>query len=99
VMIQLAKKPDTKVNVDQEDVALLQSLAAIHFTFGRIERAINLLYLALWILPRDPETMRLMAIFCYRDGRFKYAASFVRAYELTGAPLPHDMTIIKQRCI
>ncbi|MEM9786009.1 MAG: hypothetical protein AAF801_05870 [Pseudomonadota bacterium] len=85
------------VDHDLSDVGLLQSLAAIHSLFGRIERAINLLHLALWICPRDPETLRLMAVLCYRDGRLDASTEYIDAYEETGVPMPNDLTLIKMR--
>lgn len=92
-----ASIPPSKADQKMHDLAMLQSLASVNAMFGRMERAIDMLHLALWLAPRDPETMRLMAVFCYNDGRFEQAASLVSAYEATGKPMPKDLALIKLR--
>ncbi|MEP3847599.1 MAG: hypothetical protein ABJM43_19820 [Paracoccaceae bacterium] len=89
----MAQAPNSEV----ADVEMLQSLAAVSAMFGRTERAISLLHLALWIAPRNAETIRLMAVFYYNDGRHEQTATLIRLFEMTGTPLPEDLALIKLR--
>jgi len=79
------------------DVELMQSLAATHAMFGRIERAISFLHLGLWVIPRDPETLRLLAVLSYRMARYEDAHRAILDFEQSGEDLPEDLTLIRLR--
>ncbi len=79
------------------DVDLLLSLAASHAMFGRLERAISFLCLALWLSPRHEETLRLLAVLAYRQGDHRRCIATIRVFEQNGSPVPEELLLIKRR--
>lgn len=89
-------EPDV-ISQAQADVELLQSLAATHAMFGRLERGLSFLDLALWVVPGDAETLRLMAVLYYRLGHHARAEAAIRAFERSDPALPADLSLIRIR--
>lgn len=89
--------PRDEIAQARADVELMQSLAAVHAMFGRVERAISFLHLGLWVIPHDPETLRLLAVLYYRLTRYDEAYDAILAYEKSGQELPEDLTLIRLR--
>ena len=56
---------------DFEDIQMLRSLAATHYTFGRFDTSAKLLNLALWIDPHDQNLLELAAIVASRRGQYQ----------------------------
>lgn len=84
---------------DAYNVALICRLAALHFQFGRLQRAIKLLNFALWINPKDSEVNRLLAVCYYRGGLHARAIEYIDLFQDLGLELPEDLEVIEARCI
>ena len=79
---------------DHADIKLLNSLAATKYLFGRHEKAMNLLQLALWIDVTNEHTLEMTVVVAWRLGQVDYAKAALTVLEEMGADIPESIQFI-----
>ena len=79
---------------DHADVKLLNSLAATKYLFGRHEKAMSLLQLALWIDVTNERTLKMAVVVAWRLGEVNYAKAALAVLKEIGADIPDSIWFI-----
>ena len=81
----IADQSNAQMNAD---VALINGLAAVHMSYGNLGSAADLISLAQWCAPKDPETQGLAARLAAKRGSQTKAITILREIRRDNDTMP-----------